>query len=352
MITKYRRGSILAVAIVSFMLLIFASESYGQETPVVPKPDNVTDASPVEEATTVIQNLFESFTAFIPRIFTAAVIFLLAFIVSLLVKLVFKKLLAGWNRSVAVSALASVSIYMVAAGSVMSVLAGDVRALLGSVGLVGLALSWSLQAPIESFTGWILNSLRGYYGIGDRIEVGDVFGDVFRIDVLTTTVWQAGGPGKPVQAAQPTGALITFPNSEVLRANIINYTRDFPYVWDELSLDIANESDLRHTLQVVKDTASRVLGSAMCEPSQQYRDMLQGRGLSDEVREEPSVFAQPFESWTRVVVRYLVHARERRLRISELYIAISEELSKPEHASKIVSGYPRQQVEITQLGGA
>jgi small-conductance mechanosensitive channel len=64
--------------------------------------------------------------------------------------------------------------------------------------------------------------------VGDRIAVGDVFGDVYRIDVLTTTVWEAGGPGKPVSAAQSTGALITFPNWEVLRSNIINYSRDFP----------------------------------------------------------------------------------------------------------------------------
>ena len=32
--------------------------------------------------------------------------------------------------------------------------------------------SLPLQTPIESFTGWLLNSFRGYYRVGDRIEVG------------------------------------------------------------------------------------------------------------------------------------------------------------------------------------
>jgi small-conductance mechanosensitive channel len=91
----------------------------------------------------------------------------------------------------------------VAAVASLSVLAGDVRAVVGSVGLLGLAASWALQTPIESFTGWLLNSFRGYYRVGDRIAVGDVFGDVYRIDVLTTTVWEAGGPASPCRRRRP-----------------------------------------------------------------------------------------------------------------------------------------------------
>jgi small-conductance mechanosensitive channel len=141
-----------------------------------------------------------------------------------------RRLLASWTRANAISALAGVLIWILAISAALSVIVGDPRTLLGSVGLIGLALSWALQQPIESFTAWLLNSFRGYYRVGDRIAVGDVFGDVYRIDFLTTTVWEAGGPDKPVQGAQPTGALVTFPNSEVLRANVTNYTRDFPYV--------------------------------------------------------------------------------------------------------------------------
>jgi small-conductance mechanosensitive channel len=74
------------------------------------------------------------------------------------------------------------------------------------------------------------------------------------IDFLTTTVWEIGSPHRPVfvHAEQPTGRVLTFPNSEVLTGTIMNLTRDFPYVWDELSVSIANESDLRHALAVLK----------------------------------------------------------------------------------------------------
>jgi small-conductance mechanosensitive channel len=63
-----------------------------------------------------------------------------------------------------------------------------------------------------------------------------------RIDFLTTTVWEYGGlehPPVAIKAEQPTGRLITFPDNAVLTGTVINYTRDFPFVWDELAVAIA-----------------------------------------------------------------------------------------------------------------
>ena len=70
-----------------------------------------------------------------------------------------------------------------------------------------------------------------------------MFGDVYQIDYLATTVWEIGSPGQGgfVQAEQPTGRLITFPNNEVLAGTVVNLTRDFPYVWDELTVRVMDE---------------------------------------------------------------------------------------------------------------
>ena len=70
------------------------------------------------------------------------------------------------------AALMRIGLFLLAIAAGLSVIAGDATALLGSIGLIGLALSWALQTPIESFTGWVLNAFRDYYRPGDRIEVG------------------------------------------------------------------------------------------------------------------------------------------------------------------------------------
>jgi small-conductance mechanosensitive channel len=183
--------------------------------------------------------------------------------------------------------------------------------------------------------------------------VGEVFGDVYQIDFLTTTVWEIGAPYQPgfVQAEQPTGRMVTFPNNEILTGTVINLTGDFPYVWDELSVSVANESDLNKAMTVLENIALTLLGSYMVAPAQQYARLLAKAGLDDNVPEKPQVFLSTEDSWTNVTIRYLVGARERRKWKSELILRTTQELSKPEYQQTIIPVYPRQQVQIINPQG-
>jgi small conductance mechanosensitive channel len=300
----------------------------------------------LEQAGGTLRELVLGFYAFLPRLAVALILLGLAWVLARVVRSLLRKALGRWERTEAVSAVASIGVYLGATVIAMSILAGDARALLGSVGLIGLALSWALQTPIESFTGWFLNSLRGYYRVGDRIEVGDVFGDVYRIDVLTTTVWEAGGPGKAVTGAQPTGAMITFPNWEVLRSNIVNYSREFPYVWDEVTVAIANESDLEYAVQLFEEIAERLVGEQMTTAAGQYRALLERARIAFDVEERPRVFVSGADAWTNCTVRYLVHARKRRRLASDLNLAFAKVTAEPAHRGRIVPAYPRTEIKL------
>jgi small conductance mechanosensitive channel len=352
---RFRQGSMLAVALTALLLLVWGVpedlDLQAQEPATQAARAEPGDAFPdpsvaVDEAATTIRDLALGFYAFLPRIVLVLVLFAAATLVTRLVNAVLRRSLRGWERVGAITALTRVALFLAATVASLSILAGDVRAVVGSVGLLGLAASWALQTPIESFTGWLLNSFRRYYRVGDRIAVGDVFGDVYRIDVLTTTVWEAGGPGKPVAAAQPTGALITFPNWEVLRSNITNYTRDFPYVWDEVTINVANESDLAYAVRVLQQRAKAVLGEEMAAAATEYQRVLRREGLTFEVEELPRAFVSLADSWTDLTVRYLVPIRTRRHWASTLIVALSEEISKPEHAGRILPVYPRTEITL------
>lgn len=173
-----------------------------------------------------------------------------------------------------------------------------------------------------------------------------MFGDVSQIDFLTTTVFEAGGPEKNVRAAQSTGALITFPNAEILRSNVTNYTRDFPYVYDELTVGVTNESDLRLAIEVMKRTATLVVGERMAAAAETYAGLLERAHLAWNVATEPEVYVQARESWTDLVVRYVVPVREMRVWSSRLQLALHEEFAAPEVAERVRTAYPRRQVEL------
>ncbi len=365
---NFRQASVLAVALTGFIMLIFSPGEAGlaQGTDTVPEDsvETVSDTATTtdtiistKEATTeafsALQNLWDGFFYNLPKLLIAIGTFLLAWAVVWLLRKVLKKVIGKWDSSGAVISLVSIAVWLLAIGIALSVMAGDIRALVGSLGLIGLALSWSLQTPIESFTGWLMNSFKGYYRVGDRIMVGDVFGDVYRIDFLTTTVWEIGSPYQAgfVNAEQPTGRMVTFPNNEVLSGSVTNLTGDFPFVWDELAVSVANESDIPLALKVLQKTADEFLGTYMVEPSRQYSDLLRKAGLDFNISDKPEIFLSLDDSWTNLTIRYLVGARERRKWKSELIVRTNQELAKPEYLNKIIPVYARQQLQFIDSSG-
>ena len=356
----------LAVALTALLLMVWGGplDLQGQEgagapaaaeeqAPAAGEPV-VPDADPEEavgQATETVRQLALNFYAFLPRLLLVLILLGIAALVGRLARFTLERTLGRWERAAAITAVTRLVIFLVAGVAALSILAGDVRAVVGSVGLLGLAASWALQTPIESFTGWLLNSFRRYYRVGDRIAVGDVFGDVYRIDILTTTVWEAGGPGKAVAAAQATGALITFPNWEVLRSNVVNYSRDFPYVWDEIAVNVANESDLDYCAKVLEATARRALGGQMEEAAQRYEQLLRAERLKFDVDDVPRVYLSGADAWTVCTIRYLVPIRSRRAWASTMLLEVSRELARPEHQEKIRSVYPRTEVMLRERWG-
>jgi small-conductance mechanosensitive channel len=360
------------VALTAFLLLVFGVEAgLAQEAPPVAEPtvqappgEAVGDRplradSLAQEATAQARETFfglwEGFVGSLPQLAVALLVLLLAWGVVRLVRPLLHQATKRIRQGVALGVLLQMAIWLFAVGIAVSVIAGDIRALLGSLGLIGLALSWSLQTPIESFTGWLLNSFQGYYRVGDRIAVGEVFGDVVAIDVLTTTVWEYGGADRApsgITAEQPTGRLITFPNNEVLTGSIVNYTRDFPYVWDELAVSLAAESDLPYALEVTERLASELLAERMREPAEAYRSQLAASGVPAEVSDRPEVFVTMTASGIDLVVRYLVGARERRKWKSDLTALVVTEYNRESHAGRILPLYPRQQVQLVGPDGA
>lgn len=345
---RFRGGSIVAVAVTAMLLMltdatVAHSPAAQSEWPAAAGPSAV-----VAEATSTVTTLLYGFYGLLPRIGLALLIVGGGWSARRVLGAVLRRTAGHWQQQAAAHAIGSLVIYLGTAVAVLSVLAGDVRAMVGSVGLLGLAASWALQTPIESFTGWLLNAFRGYYRVGDRIAVGDVFGDVYRIDMLTTTVWEAGGPDKAVRAAQSTGALITFPNWEVLRSNIVNYSRDFPYVWDEVTFSVTNESDLAYASEVIERTAQEELGQEMASAVQTYEALLRSEHLDFDVDQVPRVYLSLADAWTNCTLRYLVPVRTRRSWASRLVLRISQELAAPAHAGRIVGGYPRTEVRLQE----
>jgi len=135
-----------------------------------------------------------------------------------------------------------------------------------SLGVVGFAVTFALQQPLFSLIGWLYIMVKRPYQVGDRVAIEGSKGDVVEVDFLVTTLWEINGD--LVSSNQPSGRIITLPNSVVLSSHVKNYTReDFPFVWNELSIQVAYETDLEYAQDLMREEADDFLGDEMAAAS-------------------------------------------------------------------------------------
>src|SRR5215211_7960952 len=179
-----------------------------------------------------------------------------------------------------------------------------------SLGLLSLILGFALQTPITSFIGWIYILVRAPYRVGDRIRIGEATGDVIDVSYLDTTLWEFGG--QYLSTDHPSGRIIKLPNSSVLDTPVYNYSWPlFPYIWNEISFQVAYQSDLEFVAKTMQETAEEELGQAMIERVRTFRELLAHTPVDQlEVREHPAVFFRISQStWVEASVRYLVEPK-------------------------------------------
>ncbi len=150
----------------------------------------------------------------------------------------------------------SLIVFLLAAIVAVSFIFQNLYAAAVSFGLISLILGFALQAPITSFISWLYIIFRHPYHVGDRIQLGNLCGDVLEISYLDTRIQEFGGPY--LGNDRLSGRVIHFPNSLILKSEIINYTGQYrPFIWNETTLQIRYGSDIRFVescLQTAADT--------------------------------------------------------------------------------------------------
>ena len=197
-----------------------------------------------------------------------------------------------------------------------------------SLGILSLIMGFALQTPILSFIGWLYILVRSPYRVGDRIKIGEATGDVIDVGYLDTTLWEFGG--EYLSTDHPSGRVIKFPNSLVLSEPVFSYSWPlFPYIWNELTFEVAYESDLAFVAQTLKDVADEAVGETMRERVRTFREVLARTPVDElEVREEPAVFFRASaNTWVEATVRYLVHPKEGGRVKSKILTAALERLN-------------------------
>lgn len=289
----------------------------------------------------------DAFRYWLPRLIVVGLILLIAVIIVSSLNKVTEKM-AHDERRYALFKTAGYVILIAATVIAVTVLVPDLGAFAISAGLIGFGITLALQKPILCFVGWIWITTRRLYLIGDRVRVGDVRGDVVDVSIITTTLWEFGSEW--IKADQPSGRMISIPNSSVLEQPVYNYTRDFPYVWDEVTINVAQEGDWKFAITLLEKVADEIIGNErMAQLIGQYEAELSKTPLRTKLSRKPAIHAVVGESWIDLTVRYLVDVRQMRRTKTMFFERIMEEFSK--HPDKLPPSYRRvQSQQIDETG--
>ncbi len=209
-------------------------------------------------------------------------------------------------------------------------------ALIGATVIIA-ALLYALQRVVLNIGGWFAIVFRQPYKIGDRICVNEVSGYVIEITVFYTVVrefkgWMAGDSF--------TGRHVSIPNSFLFEYTIHNYTKDTPFIWDEVMVSITFESDHDKAKLIMLESAMTVLGDNMEKYHEYMTRKMEFKELQKEIRKEPEVLVKLAESSVETAVVYYCYASERRV----MHSKITEKILKRIAAEKSVHiAYPHIQ---------
>ncbi|MGJ9383873.1 mechanosensitive ion channel family protein [Salipaludibacillus sp. CF4.18] len=195
------------------------------------------------------------------------------------------------------------------------------------LGVASAGIAFSLREVIASIAGWLTILVGGMFKTGDRVQLGGVTGDVIDLGVLRTTVMETG---QWVDADLYSGRIVKIANSFVFTQPVYNYSTDFPFLWDEITLPIKFGSDYTVTRELIRQVAIDQLGD-YSQQTKEHWDYMVRKFIIEDATTEPMVTLTVNDNWVEFTLRYIVEYKARRSTKDTLFTNILEKIeAQPE----------------------
>ena len=179
------------------------------------------------------------------------------------------------------------------------------------LGLIGAGIAFALQRVITAVAGYFV-ILRGKtFNVGDRIVMGGVRGDVVGLSFMQTRIMEMGQSPREetdkkswVRSRQFTGRIVTVTNDKIFDEPVYNYTHEFAYIWDEISVPVRYSNDYEAAEECILAAGTKYALSPEKIGDEEMNRIKERFGIElDDVR--PNVFWRITENWLELTLRFL-----------------------------------------------
>lgn len=202
-----------------------------------------------------------------------------------------------------------------------------------ALGVAGAGIAFALQEVIVSIAGWLNILIAGTVGVGQRVKIGDVKGDIIDIGVMSTTIMEVGDW---VNGDLYNGRIISLANSFVFKEKIHNYSAEYPFLWDEITVPVRTESDYQLARKVFTDVLNELCADYSSKSEAQWNN-LANKYRVENAQVQPMVTLQFDENWITFTLRYIVDYKKRRSTKDAIYTKLLDEIAKYEQIIMIAT---------------
>jgi len=192
------------------------------------------------------------------------------------------------------------------------------------LGVLGAGIALSMQEVLLSAAGWLLIIIKRPFDIGDRVEFSGHTGDIIDIRVFQTSLLEVGNW---VGADQSTGRIINIPNSAIFRGLNANYTKGFPFIWNEQTIVVTFESDWKRAKAIILQQAQEEAQKIETEVRRQIQTMQSEYAIRYQ-HLTPIVYTHIADQGVALTLRYLCPVRKRRGMAHEVNEGILESFAQ------------------------
>lgn len=141
----------------------------------------------------------------------------------------------------------------------------SIAAFLGIFGAGFLIVTRDLWVCV---VGWAYIMIRRPFVIGDRIQIGNIAGDVVDIRLMETSVMEVS----QAEGGQSTGRVVFFPNARIFTESFATTGANVGHVFQELQVHLSNRADWKAAAQLLEKIVRRRYEEALAAKEQQQTD--------------------------------------------------------------------------------
>src|SRR3954464_5262174 len=200
------------------------------------------------------------------------------------------------------SSLATLAVIAVALASIWF---DDPARLTTVLGLATAGVAIAAQKAVTAFAGYLVIMRGNTFTVGDRIKMGGIQGDVVALGFLQTRILEMGQPPEVNEQEDPgmwvkhplfSGRVVRVTNDKVFAEPVYNFTREFPFIWEELHIGVGFRVDHARVEQILLEAAATATKKYQPASDTARTNLQQRYGVTLE-EDKPRVYWRLTDNW-------------------------------------------------------